>query len=128
MSTQSELDQRVAKLNQLLEDIELLLPSLFAHGLHIISQDPSLFKQQVNTCHSRLSQLTSEDHELGVKILSWFENNYPKEDISGGIPRHQIIRKTYRPVYDIYPKARSRGKSRKKPPWRSSVMGSYRPR
>lgn len=79
MSDQDDLDLRTARLDQILNDLEILFPSLFAHGLHILAMDPALFNKQANILDSRLPSLKAEDFALGVEILSWFRHNYPKK-------------------------------------------------
>jgi len=79
MSDQDDFNQRLAELNSLLEILEALLPSLIAHGLHVISLDPTLFKEQSSQCQRRIRLLKHNDQALGLKILSWFQHNYPKK-------------------------------------------------
>jgi len=103
MSGQDDLNQRLNELNSLLEVLEALLPSLIAHGLHIIATDPLLFKEQSVQCLFRLLPLESDDRALGLKILSWFLRNYPKgqgpdkQSIFEPLPSHSFPRPTYSP-------------------------------
>jgi len=80
MSDQAELNKRLAELNDLLDLVEALLPSLLVHGLHIISSDPALFAELSSHCKSRISALDKEHKDLGLKIFSWFELHYPKKE------------------------------------------------
>jgi len=80
MSDQDDLDLRTEEIDKLLNDIEALFPSLCAHGLHILSMDPAVFNQQADIINSRLPALQAADYNLGIKILSWFRNTYPKKE------------------------------------------------
>jgi len=100
MSGQDDLNQRLNELNSLLEVLEALLPSLIAHGLHIIATDPLLFKEQSVQCLFRLLPLESDDRALGLKILSWFLRNYPKGQGPGKQPLIPIPSLSFpRPAY-----------------------------
>lgn len=96
MSGQDDLNQRLDELNSLLDVLEALLPSLIAHGLHIISKDPALFKEQGVRCLFRLLPLEPDDRALGLKTLSWFQRNYPKEQKPQN-PFLEIIRRSQPP-------------------------------
>lgn len=80
MSDQTELNKRLSRLNDILDILETLLPSLLVHGLHIISSDPALFNELSAHCKNRIAALDKEHKDLGSKIYSWFEIHYPKKE------------------------------------------------
>jgi len=68
------LDEKIFVLQNL---VSLLMPSLFGHGLHILSPDPVLFQEVAEKLEQRIPDLSSdEDRESAMKILNFFRAHY----------------------------------------------------
>ena len=74
--SQQDIDIRAAEVKALEEEMEACFPSLIAHGLHITSQEMSLFNQQYDFLVASLDDLCTEDKALAIRLLRWFHHNY----------------------------------------------------
>ena len=74
--SQQDIDIRAAEVKALQEEIDACFPSLVVHGLHITSQEMSLFNQQYDYLASHLDDLSDEDRVLAIRLLRWFHHNY----------------------------------------------------
>ena len=69
----TEFDSVLVQIQSLLE---ILLPSLFGHGLHVFFTDKSLFQEVENDLHTRISNLPVSNQALGIELLNFFQRFY----------------------------------------------------
>jgi len=67
-----------ATIQKLKADMEVLLPSLAGHGLHVLYSDLPLFNEILQLIRTKSTALSSTDEQIVTKLANFFEKYYQK--------------------------------------------------